>query len=74
MPQQPAGSELFGDGGPGGPGEPGESREPGEPGEYYDYEYSDWSLDTIDLHFVSGKTSLSDGEHHDVFTNWYWSK
>jgi hypothetical protein len=21
---------------------------------YYDYQYSDWALDTVDLHFVSG--------------------
>jgi hypothetical protein len=24
---------------------------------YYDYQYSDWDLDTVDLHFVSGRNS-----------------
>jgi hypothetical protein len=24
---------------------------------YYDYQYSDWDLDTVDLHFVSGRNA-----------------
>jgi hypothetical protein len=26
---------------------------------YYDYQYSDWDVDTVDLHFVSGDSHSS---------------
>ena len=27
--------------------------------DFYDYQYTDWDLDTIDLHFVSGRELMN---------------